>query len=174
MGEGLVICEIQQNSDTTFRVYDWGRVGPDGKPRQLHVEQALRAINFDDRSPDRISSIEVKEGGNRREYLIACPHFAAQRLVLEEPSAESTGGKRFESLMVVSGGAEIRVEGRDSISIEVGDSILMPACIDEYEIAPADRCEILRIFVPDLEEEIVRALASKGIDEKVVGAIVFQ
>ena len=174
MGEGLVICEIQQNSDTTFRVYDWGRVGPDGKPRQLHIEQALRAINFDDRSPDRISSIEVTEGGNRREYLIACPHFAAQRLVLEEPSAESTGGKRFESLMVVSGAAEIRVEGRDSTSIGVGDSVLMPACIDEFEIAPADRCEILRIFVPDVEEEIVRALASKGIDKEAVGAIVFQ
>jgi mannose-6-phosphate isomerase len=174
MGEGLVICEIQQNSDTTFRVYDWGRVGPDGKPRQLHVEQALRAINFDDRSPDRVSSIEVTEGGNTREYLVACPHFAVQRLVLETPSAESTGGLRFESLMAVSGNAEIRVEGRDSTSIRVGDSVLVPACIGEYEIAPVDRCEILRIFVPDVEEEIVHPLASNGIDEQAIGAIVFQ
>jgi mannose-6-phosphate isomerase len=174
MGKGLVICEIQQNSDTTFRVYDWGRVGVDGKPRQLHVEQALRAINFDDRSPDRVTPVEVVEGGNRRAYLIACPHFAMQRLVLEQPSAESTGGRRFESLMLVSGSAEIRAEGRESVSITIGDSLLIPACIGEYEIAPADSCEVLRIFVPDVEEEIVRALVSRGIDEEAVDTIVFQ
>jgi len=73
----------------------------------------------------------------------------------------------------VSGAATLRVRGLDDIPISVGDSVLMPACIGEYEIAPADRCEILRIFVPDVEEEIVRALASKGVDKEAIDAIVF-
>ena len=174
MGKGLVICEIQQNSDTTFRVYDWGRVGPDGKPRQLHVEQALMAINFDDRSPDKVAPIEVTEGANRRECLIACPHFAMERLMLEETTIESTRRERFESLMLVGGSATIRAEGCEETHVSAGDSALIPACIGEYEIAPADRCKLLRIFVPNIEEDIVRKLASKGIDEESIRTIVFE
>lgn len=174
MGKGLVVCEIQQNSDTTYRVYDWGRVGADGKPRQLHIEQALTSINFDDRSPGKIIPVDVVEGGNRRAYLIACPYFAMQKLILTEPSAESTGGRRFESLMVVDGSAAIQAEGFEEIAVSVGDSILMPARVGEYEIAPADSCEVLRIFVPDIEEEIVRPLLSAGTSREMIDAIVFK
>lgn len=174
MGKGLVICEIQQNSDTTYRVYDWGRVGPDGKPRQLHIEQALQAINFEDRSPDRIEPIRVTEGKNERAYLIACPYFAMQMLTLHEPSEESTGEKRFESLMVVDGNAEIRMRGAGETRVSAGDSVLIPACVGDYTIAPAGRCALLRVFVPDIEEEIVRRLGSAGIPDEVVEAVVFE
>jgi len=51
IGAGLLIYEIQENSDTTYRVYDWNRVGLDGKPRELHLDQALRSIDFDDVTP---------------------------------------------------------------------------------------------------------------------------
>ncbi len=174
MGKGLVVCEVQQNSDTTYRVYDWGRVGADGKPRQLHIEQALASIDFDDRSPDKVTSVDLVEGENKRSHLIACPYFAMQMLTLEESSRESTGGRRFESLMVVSGAAVIRTEGSEDTAISMGDSVLMPACVGEYEIAPADSCEILRIFVPDIEEEIVRPLLSAGVSREAIDAIVFK
>jgi len=174
MGKGLVICEIQQNSDTTYRVYDWGRVGPDGKPRQLHIEQALRAINFEDRSPDKVVPVEVSEGRNKRTYLVACAYFAMQTLTLREPSDESTGGRRFESLMVAEGSAAIRARGGDETLVSAGDSVLIPACLGDYSIAPSERCVILRIFVPDVEEEIVRKLMSQGISEEAVEAIVFE
>lgn len=173
MGKGLVICEIQQNSDTTYRVYDWGRVDADGKPRQLHVEQALRAINFEDRSPDKVRPIEVAEGRNKRAYLVACPYFAMQTLTLEEPMEESTRGERFESLMIVSGSAVIRTEGADETGISAGDSALIPACLGEYTIVPSGRCEILKIFVPDMEGEIIQELGSKGIAEETIRAVVF-
>ncbi len=173
MGKGLVICEVQQNSDTTYRVYDWGRTGSDGKPRQLHVDQALRAIDFEDRSPDKVMPVEVAEGRNTRAYLVACKFFAMQMLTLEESSKESTGGQRFESLMVAEGSATILTRGGDEVAVAIGDSILMPACAGDYRIEPEGRCVILRIFVPDVEEEIVRELESKGVSKDAIGAIVF-
>ncbi len=174
MGGGLVVCEIQENSDTTYRVYDWARVDADGKPRQLHVEQAMQAINFEDRSPDKVAPIEVAEGRNTRTYLIACPHFAMQKLALKEPSIESTGGRRFESLMVLDGSAAIRTRDGGETRIFAGDSALIPACLGDYTIAPSGGVKILRVFVPDIETEIVHKLASQGITEEAVGAIVFE
>jgi mannose-6-phosphate isomerase len=174
MGKGLVVCEVQQNSDTTYRVYDWGRVGADGKPRQLHVEQALEAIDFDDRSPDKVAPVDVVEGKNMRSHLVACPYFAMQRLTLKEPSRESTGKRRFESLMMASGAGVIRAGGCEDTPVAAGDSVLIPACVGEYEIAPEGGLEILRIFVPDVEEEIVQPLLSAGASREAVDAIVFK
>lgn len=173
MGKGLVICEIQQNSDTTYRVYDWGRVEADGKPRQLHIEQALGSINFEDRSPDKVQPIEVLEGKNRCAYLVACRYFAVQLLTLGEPTEESTGGKRFESLMMVSGDAVIRTKRGDETAVTTGDSVLIPACTGDYTIVPSAACTLLRIFVPDVEAEIVGRLRTKGIAEEAIRRVVF-
>ncbi len=173
MGKGLVVCEVQQNSDTTYRVYDWGRTGADGKPRELHVELALKAIDFDDDSPDKVVPIEVTEGRNRRTYLVACPYFAMLSLTLEEPSRESTGGTRLDSLMVAEGGATIRTPGGFEAAVAAGDSILVPACTGDYMIEPEGRCVILKIFVPDIEREIVGKLRSAGVGEEAIAAIVF-
>jgi len=174
MGKGLVICEIQQNSDTTFRVYDWGRVGPNGKPRQLHIEEALQAINFDDCSPDRLQPIEVEEGGNRRSYLAACPYFAMQLLALGAPTEESTGGRRFESLMVTGGGGIIRPPRGGDVPFSGGDSILIPGCLGDYAIVPSGGCTLLRVFVPEIEGEIRGKLRSSGISEDAIRGIVFE
>lgn len=173
MGKGLVICEIQQNSDTTFRVYDWGRVGANGKQRELHVEQALESINFDDRSPDKVAPVEVEDGGNRIVFLVACPFFAAELMRLSEPAHQSTGKKRCESLMVVSGDAVIRAKGKQDTPVAKGDSALVPASLGDFTIEPGKQCELLRIYVPDIEVEIRQRLQSKGLTEEAIGRIVF-
>jgi mannose-6-phosphate isomerase len=174
MGKDLIICEIQQNSDTTYRVYDWGRVGPDGKPRQLHVEQALRAINFDDRSPDKVASIRISQGANARTYAMACPYFAIQTLALNEPAAESTRGKRCDSLMFTEGSALIRTRDGMATPASAGDSVLVPACVGDYRIEPTDRCVLVKVFVPDIETDIVQELRSHGIGEEAIRAVIFE
>jgi mannose-6-phosphate isomerase len=174
MGKGLLICEIQQNSDTTYRVFDWGRVGADGKPRQLHIDQALQVINFEDDSPDRIHPITISEGGNKCTYLIACPRFAMQTLTLAEALTASTQEKRFESLMVISGNAVVKTEGCDDTTVSMGDTVLVPACAGNYELVPAGGCVLLRVFVPDIEGEIVPELRSKGLSEEEIQAVVFE
>jgi len=96
IGAGLVIYEIQQNSDTTYRVYDWNRVGMDGKPRELHVEESLMCIDFDDVEP----TTDAVEGV----LLVDCPHFRLEKHELAggDSLASVTGG-RFAIVTVVSG-----------------------------------------------------------------------
>jgi mannose-6-phosphate isomerase len=173
MGKGLLVCEIQQNSDTTFRVYDWGRVGSDGKPRQLHVKQALQTINFSERSPNKVPPVEIAEGRNKRAYLVACRYFAVEQLKLEEPAHETTGGRKFDSLMVLRGRAVIRPAQGDETEISTGDSSLIPACVGDYTIVPVNRCTLLKVYVPDIEADIVGRLRGNGIHESTIWGIVF-
>lgn len=174
MGKGLIICEIQQNSDTTYRVYDWGRIGADGKPRQLHIERALQVINFEDDTPDKIQPVTVSEGRNERIYLVACRYFAMQVLALDEPTKESTGRERFESLMIMNGKAAIQTTNGDETNVSTGESVLIPACLGDYRLLPSGRCVIMRVFIPDVETEIVQELRSKGVAEETIQAVVFE
>ena len=75
LGAGIVLFEIQQNSDTTYRVFDWNRVGLDGKPRELHVAQSLASINFNDFEPRLIKSLYSRNETIKVRYLVDDPLF---------------------------------------------------------------------------------------------------
>lgn len=114
IGAGLLIYEIQQNSDTTYRVYDWNRPGIDGKPRELHVEESLRCIDFSDVTP----GMDEPEGN----LLVDCEHFRLEHHALSAgQSLETVTHGRFAIFTVVSG--EI-TEG-DCVFSE-GDFFLVP------------------------------------------------
>jgi mannose-6-phosphate isomerase len=115
IGEGLLIYEIQQNSDTTYRVYDWNRPGLDGQPRALHVEESLRCIDFNDVEP--IFS-EVHGG-----VVAVCPHFQLERHCLStgEGLGNVTGG-RFAIITVVEG---VLQHGAEQFT--KGDFFLVPS-----------------------------------------------
>jgi mannose-6-phosphate isomerase len=99
IGAGLLIYEIQQNSDTTYRVYDWNRPGIDGRPRDLHVEESLRCIDFSDVAP----SMDKAEGT----LLVECEHFRLERHALGEGgSLEEAARGRFGIVTVIAGGIE--------------------------------------------------------------------
>src|ERR1039457_6291979 len=78
LGAGLVIFEIQQNSDTTYRVFDWNRLGLDGKPRELHVPQSLASIDFNDFEPSLLPSAFVQQGTQRVRPLVSDPLFTVE------------------------------------------------------------------------------------------------
>lgn len=115
IGAGLLIYEIQQNSDTTYRVYDWNRPGIDGKPRELHVEESLRCIDFSDVTP----GMDEPEGT----LLVPCEHFRLERhaLVAGATLDEVTQG-RFAIITVVSG----QITDGESVFSE-GDFFLVPS-----------------------------------------------
>ena len=115
IGAGLLIYEIQQNSDTTYRVYDWNRPGIDGKPRELHVEDSLRCIDFSDVTPTM--------GEPDGEVLVKCDHFRLEihRLAPGQSVKDATLG-RFAILTVVSG--EI---GESEDRFREGDFFIVPA-----------------------------------------------
>jgi mannose-6-phosphate isomerase len=173
MGAGLVVCEMQENSDTTFRVYDWGRTGPDGRPRRLHIEQALEVINFSDTSPEKVPPVEIVEGRNRRKILVACRFFAAELLEQAEPIEETPRTDRLDTYMVLEGAAAIRTTAHADVVVSAGDSFLVPASVGEYAVIPFGRLSMLKIFVPELDDETDR-LRSAGVPEENIRKVIFE
>ncbi len=130
---GNLILEIQQNSDTTYRVYDWGRVGLDGKPRDLHVDESLQCIDWNDFEPSSMSS-------DGKEVLLAdCSEFRLTKYALsagDDAVVFNRGEPRL--LSVVEGEVQI-----GESKARVGDNVLLPACGDWSISADADAAFIV-------------------------------
>lgn len=156
IGAGILLTEIQQMSDTTFRVFDWQRTGPDGKPRTLHIKEALEVIDFS-RGPVETWKGEKTstDGGGTREKLASCPHFALERLSAgyKERGAISVGRSgrdRFTILIVTVGFAELE-SPFGIMQLQYGQTILLPASLGACTVRPVGKpryFEILTCIVP--------------------------
>jgi mannose-6-phosphate isomerase len=147
IGSGVVLAEIQQMSDATFRLYDWGRLGPGGQPRKLHIGEALESIDFDlgPVNPLETSLEQLTEG--TREPLARCPFFALERLRLARPY-EVGSAERFTLLVNLGGAAEVR-HGGAPYPLGFGETHLLPAAVGPCELAPIDgSCCVLTCVVP--------------------------
>ena len=131
---GNLLLEIQQNSNTTYRISDWGRVGTDGKSRELHVEQALECINFADRSSPRITSVCGTTTHNRRFPIInRCPFFNVDDLRLVDNWKDTTDGASFHLLTAIN--SKIKIEGHTGETIvDRGRTCVIPANYGKYLI----------------------------------------
>lgn len=128
LGPGLLIYEIQQSSDVTYRLYDWGRVGLDGKPRDLHIEKSLIVART-----DQLPSITHASDG-QTVTVFAGDYFQTLRHHLNgETITLDTGGKVFHALTVIEG--HFTVKAADgTLSFETGQTVLIPASVGEYEL----------------------------------------
>jgi mannose-6-phosphate isomerase len=148
IGAGVLLAEIQQMSDATFRIYDWGRAGPDGKPRTLHKQEALASIDFNRGPVDPLRPHEEPIEGGVRESLARCPYFAMDRLRLRG-TAKVGSPDRFTLLLGLGGSAEIHYDGRP-FALQFGQTILLPAACGPVELAPtASEAVILTCIIPD-------------------------
>jgi len=145
IGKGILLAEIQQNSDVTYRVYDWNRVGFDGKPRPLHVDKALDVIDFSaPEDPPKFTCVD--EVGMHR--MVECDEFVLDVLTLDGGSYDgTTGGERFEILCVVEGMGSIVWRGGEE-KIRAGTSLLIPAALNAYRVTTRGRMRLLRSCVP--------------------------
>ena len=125
IGKNILIAEIQQNSNVTYRVYDYGRVGKDGKPRELHVEKALEVTR---REP-------VRQRENCAPHVAACDYFVVDKLSAKNEKLTGFVGKEsFQSILVMEGEGEI-VNGEEKLTFKKGDSLFLPADSGAYEIS---------------------------------------
>ncbi|MCO6459050.1 MAG: class I mannose-6-phosphate isomerase [Pirellulaceae bacterium] len=143
LGAGLVVAEIQQASDATFRLFDWNRVGADGKPRPLHVEAALDAIDYG-RGPV-LPQTPRPAADPDAETLVTCDKFELTRWRLDRPRTWG-GDRRFHILSVVGGRATLQWES--STVLTTGQTILLPACQPPTCLAPDPRVELLDMCLP--------------------------
>ena len=144
IGDGLVIFEIQQNSDTTYRVFDWNRVGLDGKPRDLHIAQSLASIDFNDFEPKLVPA-NYRQGPNFKfRQLVEDPLFNVQELVFEGAGSVKLSGQCLRIIAVTKGAAKIS-DDRSGIVAELksGDFCLVPASLKNVEIKAAANTSFL-------------------------------
>jgi mannose-6-phosphate isomerase len=148
LGEGLVIAEIQQASDTTFRLHDWNRVDAAGNPRQLHVDESLATIEYD-RGP--VAPQRPKQVGLGRERLVECDKFTLDRLTLSDGDATIGGDGSFHLLAVLEGELSVattRADGPASESMRAGHTALLPAAAGSADIAARGKTVVLDVSLP--------------------------
>ncbi len=146
IGAGVVLAEIQQMSDATFRIHDWGRLGDDGKPRSLHLAEALESTDFRAGPVGPIVAESEPIAGGVRERLARSPYFALGRLRLTGPSSVGTP-ERFTIVLGLGGSAEI-VGGGDRTPLEFGQTLVLPASLGVCEVVPRGEAVVLTCVVP--------------------------
>jgi mannose-6-phosphate isomerase len=133
IGAGLVIFEIQQNSDTTYRVHDWDRVGADGKPRELHIDQSLANIDFDDVAPSLVAGeTRDREAGSTRP-LVRDPLFSADLVESIQRNDVHVEPGLARVIAVVRGRILVQGGGVDA-DLEPGGFCLLPASTPDARI----------------------------------------
>lgn len=148
--DGVMIAEIQQSSNITYRVYDWGRVGTDGKSRPLHVEQALAVANFEQVTPGPYPPKLVHTEGNiTRAEISRCKYFVVETVDLATDATfhGATNGDSLEIWGTVSGNASLH-SGEHHVALPMIRFCLVPATSGEFSVTATEESRLLRIYLP--------------------------
>ena len=148
IGPGMVLCEIQQHSDITYRVFDFNRRQADGTLRPLHIRQALDVLDFGKSRGGQIQSLRTQDGSLTKTALAACPYFATEKWDFSAPVAAATSSDCFELLIVISGSGALE-SGSGAFHYGPAEVWLLPAALGAYRLAPASPTTLLRTYVPD-------------------------
>jgi len=148
LGPGSIIVETQQQSDTTYRLYDYGR------PRELHLKDGLAVLKEKVLSGKvlRPAPIQLDGANNRRSPLVAAPHFVVEMFELKQPhdfqTCDESGRNSAQILVAVEGCALIEASGAAPITLAKGDAVVVPAGIAEFRVQPQWNVEFLKAYVP--------------------------
>jgi mannose-6-phosphate isomerase len=148
LGPGSVIVETQQQSDTTYRLYDYGR------PRELHLKDGMAAVKEKTGSGKVVRPAPAQIGGskNRLEPLVAAPYFVVDRFEVREPlqlaTRDDSGRGSVQILVAVEGCAAVESPGMEPVTLAKGDAVVIPACVGNFGVRPQWAVEFLRAYVP--------------------------
>jgi mannose-6-phosphate isomerase len=145
LGPGIVLAEIQQTSDMTYRIYDWERVGQDGKPRELHIDHALNVLDYKAHASYKTSYQHLK---NTPVNLVECPYFTTQLLDVDKKmDMDYATLDSFVIYMCLDGELKLVEDGENSERLVRGDTILIPATTKDLSILPDRQSRLLEIFL---------------------------
>lgn len=147
IGPGMTLCEIQQNSDITYRVFDYNRLTAEGKPRELHVERAMDVIKFGEQQGGKVAQAAAKETSGEMKVLVECPYFAVVKSVFVHREYRSRAKSVLEVLIVLEGRGRIEVPG-GAAEYEPAQVWLVPASVRDCVFAPEKRTVMLHAWVP--------------------------
>ena len=145
IGKNILLAEIQQTSDVTYRIYDWDRVDASGKSRELHTELAVDAIDYSQRDEYKTRYQKSAQGTSE---LVKCPYFTTNLVCVGQPM-----GKDFHKLdsfviyICIAGACSIRWGTTGSLNIRRGDTVLVPAELDEIRLIPSEPTDLLEVYI---------------------------
>lgn len=163
VGPGLVIYELQQSSDITYRLYDWDRPASDG--RALHLRQSADVSDVERIETHTVTPLAL---GADRTMLTACTSFACERLEVRGALARSTHGRSCHILTVVAGSGTVRTGG-DELPLERGGSVVVAAHAGDYVVA--GDLTVHCGYVPDLERDVIEPLRAAGATDAAIAGL---
>ena len=144
IGAGVLLAEIQQTSDITYRIYDWDRPNPDGTFRDLHTEEAIDAIDY---SAKENYKTDYSEKENKASEIVSCPYFTTNILPINgEISVNHSDKDSFVIYMCVAGEVVFEYENQQE-KLQNGETILVPASIKNIKISSTEKAELLEVYI---------------------------
>jgi len=145
IGKGIVLAEIQQTSDLTYRIYDWDRVDKDGKGRELHLDHALKVMDYKKREDIRTSYDRIP---NSSVLLADCPYFTTNLVELDQPVDKDFNLIDSFVIYICTGGElMINYRGGEAVSLKKGESVLVPAELKEISLLPKTQSKLLEVYL---------------------------
>jgi mannose-6-phosphate isomerase len=172
LGPGLVLFEVEQNSDLTYRLDDFGRPGLDGRPRPLHWDKAMEVIREDQPALGNSARLEFREPFGKRRYVLACRHFAVEELTFERPANQAGSPERVEILSILDGDGRVETEA-GWLGARRGETWLVPPATRAYRLVPSREIQLLKFYVPDLEKDFRQPLKRHGVAGAEIARVVF-
>lgn len=161
IGEGIMLAEVQQNSNTTYRVYDYDRRDKNGSSRPLHIDKALEVINFNTSGEaSKAEGLKVDLGdGCSKTYKIANEYFSVELYEADGSIPENADGSRFYIYIFTEGSCEL-IYGGHTLTAKAGETVLIPAALGPYTLK--GKFSALKAYVPDLRENVIFPLQNAG------------
>jgi len=173
LGPGLVVFEVEENSDITYRLDDFNRPGLDGKPRPLHLEKGLDVIRPELPPQRDLPRIEFKEKYGTRRFVLASRYFALEVLSVRNMATFHSSPEKVEVLSILEG--EGRIENEAGwLGYRPGETWLIPPAASLYRMVPGLDTKFLKFYVPDLERDFREPLKRQGIPPEKIRQIVFE
>ena len=166
---GMVVCEVQEYSDLTYRVYDYGRVDSSGKSRELHLEKALEVTRFDGTRSGMVLALPLHSPDAKKHLLAACEFFATERWDCDRTTLLESDPSEFQLVIILSGSGELH-DSDSSLAYEPGQAWFLPATLPLTLLHPKEPTSLLRITVPD-KNSLFGQLQRQGFDSQAISRV---
>lgn len=168
IGAGIMLAEIQQNSDITYRLYDWDRVDSEGKPRELHVDQALEVTRFEGLGSGRIAPLRCTEDTYEREYLCACRFFATEHIRFHGDTVFTMRGTSFRIVLALDTPLRL-ADAFGNYVLQPGEGALVPPWLPQWEAQGEGA--FLSFYAPEFQEDIILPLEAHGYSRDQIASL---
>jgi len=173
LGPGLVLFEVSETSDITYRLDDYARTDAQGRPRLLHLERGLENTRLDAPVLRNLNSFELAEPFGSRCWLVACPYFGLEQWTVRRAVTYPAPPNRVECLVVIRGAG--RVEIPDGwLAYRPGQTWLVPATCAPFRLVPENQSCVIRFYVPDLDRDFRQPLEERGVSPDTIRGVVFE